>query len=320
MTQGADWLTWITGLAGSSAPAPPPTVRDVGTNKITKEGLAYVHEGEMIVPKEFSQISSDTGPYTPLLGKINSESTDSNLMKTLTNRNLQLPEKNEMFFSKNMNTPNDNASKAPETLLNKTDSFASSVIGGLNDFASTIGSKISGVFDYFQGNKPNEEKILGRTGHTSSELLDVQKEMLKLDLAMKDADKRSRMFAEKFGSAPDEMSKIIAQLNQTASVPEYTDNKLISNNSRMQAQIAATVDRKQEMNLIEEKNSSEILNVLMRIDENTKSSGSSGPSKMNGGGEPYVNLVYTTRTRVDPKLGNMMGGNYTSNDSIKATK
>jgi hypothetical protein len=241
-------------------------------------------------------------------------------MKTLTNRNLQLPEKNEMFFSKNMNTTNDNASKAPETLLNKTDSFASSVIGGLNDFASTIGSKISGVFDYFQGNKPNEEKILGRTGHTSSELLDVQKEMLKLDLAMKDADKRSRMFAEKFGSAPDEMSKIIAQLNQTASVPEYADNKLISNNSRMQAQIAATVDRKQEMNLIEEKNSSEILNVLMRIDENTKSSGSSGPSKMNGGGEPYVNLVYTTRTRVDPKLGNMMGGNYTSNDSIKATK
>jgi chromatin segregation and condensation protein Rec8/ScpA/Scc1 (kleisin family) len=165
--------------------------------------------------------------------------------------------------------------------------------------------------------KPNEEKILGRTGHTSGELLDVRKEMLKLDLAMKDADK---MFAESPSDEKIWMSKIIAQLNQTASVPEYTDNKLISNNSRMQAQIAETSTNRQGINTVEERNSSEILNVLRRIEENTKSSGSSGPSKMNGGGEPYVNLVYTTRTRVDPKLGNMMGGNYTSNDSIKATK
>ena len=54
---------WFGSFTGKKEPASEPPNRSVGTNLVTKEGLAYVHAGERIIPKKFANDLTDTGPY-----------------------------------------------------------------------------------------------------------------------------------------------------------------------------------------------------------------------------------------------------------------
>ena len=80
-------LDWISNIIGTVIPATEkdktPT-KDIGTNKVIKSGLAFVHEGEQIIPKKYANPLEDTGPY-----KINKKSVfDKEMFDTVMGKNL----------------------------------------------------------------------------------------------------------------------------------------------------------------------------------------------------------------------------------------
>ena len=93
------------------------------------------------------------------------------------------------------------------------------------------------------------------------------------------------------------------------------DSSLFATNPRTQAQIAnATSDRGKVFDY-EERNSAEILKTLRQIRDDLKES--KGSSSENFSSSKFT-LENRGGTKVDSKLGAINGGDYTSNDGIKA--
>ena len=92
------------------------------------------------------------------------------------------------------------------------------------------------------------------------------------------------------------------------------DSSLFATNPRTQAQIANATSNKGQVFDYEERNSAEILKTLRQIRDDLKES--KGSSSEDSSEKKFFNS--RGGTKVDSKLGAINGGDYTSNDGIKA--
>ena len=56
---------WVPGIGGKGINIPLIPKLDTGTNYIAREGLAYLHEGEAVVPKKYNPAIGGYGNYQP---------------------------------------------------------------------------------------------------------------------------------------------------------------------------------------------------------------------------------------------------------------
>ncbi len=115
-----------------------------------------------------------------------------------------------------------------------------------------------------------------------------------------------------YGSDPATMRAVYGSSFDPNAI-QTMQNDLFATSPRMQARMSEITDRKNQMNLVEEANSSEIVMILREIRDELRQNSKSG------GNESGIKLLSNkSKMKVDSKLGKVTGGDYTKNDAIKA--
>jgi hypothetical protein len=264
-------------VTGTTTPTPSLPIREVGTNMVTKEGLSYLHAGERIIPKEYAQLSQDTGKYVPDVNMNNDPLSWKDYFRTLE--------------------------------YNKKDRAANMFSNGTR------------TLKYMYGE--DEQLPKGRTtlehrfGEDNTQF--YPKQLSKLG-ALATPNTLKKAMVDRI--LKQMMEKNITKLkgDQNESYPSFVNNELASNQGRVQSQISSFNDNAGKLNMIEEKNSSEMVSILIDIRDELKRKDNSGNATI------FNNSIISdllmgrlnNKTKTDPRLGTMKGGDYSKNDSIKA--
>lgn len=264
----------------------------VGSRKILKDGLAYLHKGEMVVPKEQAKVSDSMEPYKIGLHKESFNAMTGSIdffnRYDEQNKNMQMP-KNSIF--------NDMPKKVKN--MGKYSSL---------DISDQELDRILKIMQE-ERNRQNELKLNKNKKQPFSIF----------DTLYKGISNIFGFGAQEENKKPTARSSDIQTLEYrkaTGNVPDMGNNELVATNGRIQAQISKLVTNKNQLNTVKEENSSEIVMILKDIRDSIKTSSIGGGG--NYSGDSGIMLLSSTTRNVDPRLGAMRGGNYTNNDSIKA--
>lgn len=268
--------------APAPAPAPPIPPLAVGSSKILKDGLAYLHKGEMVVPKEHAEVSDTMGSYKAGLHKESFNAMKSTGFADLTN-----------FYDKK----DKNIQKQKNSIFDFMSEKIKKVESGYNlDYSDEQWDKIFKATQ--KENKKQPFSIFDTLYKGISSIFGFG------------ADENKKPTARSSDIQTLEYRK------STGNVPDTSNNELIATNGRIQAQISKLVTNKNQLNTVKEENSSEIVIILKDIRDSIKKSSMVGGGSYSGDSE--IMLLNSNTRNVDPRLGAMRGGNYTNNDSIKA--
>jgi hypothetical protein len=269
---------------GPPKPGDPIDHFQVGTNRITENGLAYLHEGEIVVPKEFNQIAKGNGPFN---------------MSEMT---LEMPPDRPIYSNALAHA---NRGKAnPESMFTNP-------IAHMKDRTAKPEEMYTNLIAHMKDATSSPDNSFKRTGLQTEELLSLKKDLLNR-YSDNDQSGYSNLF-NKYSDNEINSGRQNFDNRRSATVPYSPENHLVATNERAKAQMATMPSDKFGTSVVQEKNSAEMVSILREISDRLKNMSNSAPT--GGAINEYGSRNYS---KVDPRLSNMMGGSYTKSDAIKA--
>ena len=269
---------------GPPKPGDPIDHFQVGTNRITENGLAYLHEGEIVVPKEFNQIAKGNGPFN---------------MSEMT---LEMPPNRPIYSNALAHANRGKAS--PESMFTNP-------IAHMKDRTAKPEEMYTNLIAHMKDATSSPDNSFKRTGLQTEELLSLKKDLLNR-YSDNNEGSRSNLLNRYSDNDPNEGPQMLFN-RRVGNVPYSPENQLITTNERTKAQMATMPSDKFGTSVVQEKNSAEMVSILREISDRLKNMSSSAPA--GGMIDEYGSRNYS---KVDPRLSNMMGGSYTKSDAIKA--
>ena len=283
-------------------PGDPIEHFQVGTNRITENGLAYLHEGEIVVPKEFNQIAKGNGPFNMSEMTLEMPPNRPIYSNALAhaNRGKANP---ESMFTNPIAHMKDRTAK-PEELFTNT-------IAHMKDRTAKPEEMYADLIAHMKDATSSPDNSFKRTGLQTEELLSLKKDLLNR-YSDNDQSGYSNLF-NKYSDNEINSGRQNFDNRRSATVPYSPENHLVATNERAKAQMATMPSDKFGTSVVQEKNSAEMVSILREISDRLKNMSNSAPT--GGAINEYGSRNYS---KVDPRLSNMMGGSYTKSDAIKA--